>query len=65
MGIGAFAPPLGVGFFVACSVSGASVEKTTRPALIYFAILLVGLVLVAFVPWFTTIVPHLVLHRKF
>ena len=65
MGIGAFAPPLGVGFFVACSVARASIERTTPRALAYFAILFVGLMIVAFVPWFTTIVPHLVLHKDF
>ena len=65
MGIGAFAPPLGVGFFVACSVCEATVERTTPRALVYFAVLFVGLLIVAFVPWFTTIVPHLVLHKSF
>ena len=65
MGIGAFAPPLGVGFFVACSVSGATIERATPRALAYFAVLLVGLLVIAFVPWFTTIVPHLVLHKNF
>jgi TRAP-type C4-dicarboxylate transport system permease large subunit len=40
------------------SVFGTSVERTARAMLPYFAMLLVGLLLVAFIPWVTLSLPH-------
>ena len=57
IGIGAFLPPLGVGFYVACSVAGTKVGPATRVMLPYAAVLLVGLFIVAYVPWFTLALP--------
>jgi tripartite ATP-independent transporter DctM subunit len=59
MGIGAFSPPIGVGFLLACAVSGATVEEGMRPYLAYFATLLIGTLLLAFVPWLTLVVPRI------
>jgi TRAP-type C4-dicarboxylate transport system permease large subunit len=54
MGIGLFAPPFGVGYYGACAVS--KVEPAEGMAHIggYMLALIVGLVLVALVPWFST-----------
>ena len=57
IGIGAFLPPLGVGFYVACSVAGTKIGPSARVMLPYAAVLLVGLLIVAFVPWFTLALP--------
>lgn len=54
MGVGIFVPPLGIGFYVACSVMNTSVEATTKALLPYIAALLVGIAVVACVPWFST-----------
>jgi tripartite ATP-independent transporter DctM subunit len=59
MGIGAFLPPLGVGFYIACSVVRANADRATRAMAPYFSILVMGLIVVAFVPWFTLLLPRL------
>jgi tripartite ATP-independent transporter DctM subunit len=58
MGIGAFLPPLGVGFYIACAIARAPMGPSTRAMVPYVAVLLVGLLLVTFVPWFTLSVPR-------
>lgn len=58
MGIGLFAPPLGVGLYTACAVGQVPVERVARPIVKYLAIILVALLLIAFVPAITLAVPH-------
>jgi tripartite ATP-independent transporter DctM subunit len=59
MGIGLFAPPLGVGLYTACAVGGVSMESVARPILKYLAVLAVALLLIAFVPAITLALPRL------
>jgi tripartite ATP-independent transporter DctM subunit len=59
MGLGAFSPPIGVGMFVTCSIAGTTMENAARHMAPYLIVLVVGLLLVAFVPWFSLIVPRL------
>lgn len=63
MGVGIFIPPIGIGFYVSCSVSNSRLEATGRAMLPYLAVLLLGVLIVAFVPWFTLAVPHLIQGR--
>jgi tripartite ATP-independent transporter DctM subunit len=58
MGIGAFLPPLGVGFYIACAIARAPMGASTRAMVPYVAVLLAGLLLVTFVPWFTLSLPR-------
>ena len=58
MGIGLFAPPVGVGLYTACAVGEASVESVARPIVKYLAIVFVALLLIAFVPAITLAVPR-------
>jgi len=58
MGIGAFLPPLGVGFYIACSVVRGHAGRATRAMIPYFTVLLIGVMLVAYVPWFTLYLPR-------
>lgn len=58
LGIGLFLPPMGIGFLIACSLGKVNVEKATRAYLPYFVVLLVGALFVAFVPWFTMVLPR-------
>ena len=58
MGIGGFMPFAGVGFYVCCAVMRCDIEAASRAMLPYLIVLLVGLLIVAFVPWFTTFLPH-------
>jgi len=59
LGLGLFIPPFGVGFFIACALGRTSVETAARAYVPYVIALLLGLLLVAFVPWITLIVPRL------
>jgi tripartite ATP-independent transporter DctM subunit len=54
MGIGLFAPPFGVGYYGACAVSKVNPDEGIRHIWGYMAALLVGLVIVAAFPWFST-----------
>ena len=51
MGVGLFAPPFGVGYYGACAVGKVDPDEGIRPIWGYMAALLVGLVLVAAIPW--------------
>ena len=56
-GIGIILPPIGIALYVACAISGAQVERASRPLLWYLPVLLVGLLLVMLVPTITTVLP--------
>ncbi len=60
MGIGIFIPPIGICFYISCAVAEADVEATSKAMLPYLIVLIAGVLAVAFVPWFTHIVPYLV-----
>ncbi len=51
MGIGLFAPPLGVGFYYACAIGKVRPDEAMSRTLPYLAALAVALVLVAAFPW--------------
>ena len=54
MGIGLFAPPLGVGYYAACAIGKVNPDEGVKPVLGYLFALLLGIFLVAFVPWLST-----------
>ncbi|WP_249148663.1 TRAP transporter large permease subunit [Bradyrhizobium jicamae] len=51
MGVGLFAPPFGVGYYAACAISKVHPDEGLKPIAGYIVALLIGLLLVAFVPW--------------
>ena len=51
MGLGLFAPPLGVGYYAACAISRVNPDKGIRPILGYMLALLTGTAVVAAIPW--------------
>jgi tripartite ATP-independent transporter DctM subunit len=51
MGIGLFAPPFGVGYYAACAIGRVDPSAGMRPIWPYLLALLIGLVIVAAVPW--------------
>jgi tripartite ATP-independent transporter DctM subunit len=51
MGLGLFAPPLGVGYYAACAIGRVNPDEGIRPIVGYMAALFVGTVIVAYVPW--------------
>ncbi|GJD51494.1 hypothetical protein OPKNFCMD_4249 [Methylobacterium crusticola] len=58
MGLGLFAPPLGLGLYTSCAVGGVSLEGTVRPIAKYLLLLFGCLVLIAFVPEITMALPR-------
>jgi len=60
MGIGIFIPPIGICFYIACAVSESEIESSAKTMLPYLAVLIAGVLAVAFVPWFTHAIPRLV-----
>ena len=58
MGIGGFMPFAGVGFYVCCAVMRCDIETASRAMLPYLVMLIAGLLVVAFAPWFTLFLPH-------
>ncbi|MFE1598928.1 TRAP transporter large permease [Methylobacterium sp. ID0610] len=58
MGLGLFAPPLGLGLYTSCAVGGVSLESTVRPIGKYLLLLFGCLVLIAFVPEITLALPR-------
>lgn len=59
MGVGIFIPPTGIGFFASCSVMHATVEDTAKAMLPYMLALLGGILMLAYVPWFSMALLHL------
>jgi tripartite ATP-independent transporter DctM subunit len=58
MGVGGFMPLAGVGFYVCCAIMRCEVEAASRAMLPYLTVVLVGLLVVAFVPWFALYLPN-------
>ena len=58
MGIGLFAPPLGLGLYGACLIGGVKLEETVWPIMKYLGLLLLCLLLIAFVPEISTALPR-------
>ncbi|MFC7400451.1 TRAP transporter large permease subunit [Chelatococcus sp. GCM10030263] len=54
MGLGLFAPPFGVGYYVACAIGKVHPDEGMKPIWGYLAALMVGLLLVAAIPWIST-----------
>jgi tripartite ATP-independent transporter DctM subunit len=54
MGVGLFSPPFGVGYYSACAISKVSPDAGIRPIVGYMGALIVGLIVVAAIPWIST-----------
>jgi tripartite ATP-independent transporter DctM subunit len=58
MGIGLFAPPLGLGLYGACLIGNVPIEQTIKPIMGYLGLLFLCLLLIAFVPAISLALPH-------
>jgi TRAP-type C4-dicarboxylate transport system permease large subunit len=58
MGMGVFLPPIGIGYYVACAIGEAPINRTMRPSVVYMTFVGLGLVVVILVPQLTTWLPH-------
>ncbi|MCA1326386.1 TRAP transporter large permease subunit [Herbaspirillum sp. alder98] len=53
MGVGLFAPPFGLGYYAACTIGRVHPDVAVKRIWPYLGALVVGLLIVAFVPWFS------------
>jgi tripartite ATP-independent transporter DctM subunit len=58
MGIGLFAPPLGLGLYGACLIGNVPIEQTVKPIAGYLGLLFLCLLVIAFVPGLSTVLPR-------
>jgi tripartite ATP-independent transporter DctM subunit len=58
MGIGLFAPPLGLGLYGACLIGKVPIEETVKPIAGYLGLLFLCLLVIAFVPGLSTVLPR-------
>src|SRR6476660_3990669 len=58
MGIGLFAPPLGLGLYGACLIGNVPIEQTVKPIMGYLGLLFICLLVIAFIPGISTTLPH-------
>jgi tripartite ATP-independent transporter DctM subunit len=58
MGIGYFAPPLGLGLYTSCAIGHVSLEAATKPALKYLGLMFVCSLVVAYVPELSLMLPR-------
>jgi TRAP transporter, DctM subunit len=54
MNIGLMTPPIGIGFYIACKIGNVSPDEAMRAIWPYIGALLIGLLLIALVPFFST-----------
>jgi tripartite ATP-independent transporter DctM subunit len=59
MGLGLFSPPVGLGLYATCAITGTRTQDVARPMLKYLAVLVAGLLLLIFVPQFSLWLPGL------
>ncbi len=59
MGLGLFSPPFGYGYYTACVIARVSPDRAMRNMIPYLSALVIAIILVAAVPWFSTaFLPH-------
>jgi C4-dicarboxylate transporter, DctM subunit len=63
IGIGVFLPPIGIGLFVACAIAKMNITDSARHMAPYLLILFLGLLVVTYVPWFTLVLPQLLIPK--
>lgn len=57
MGLGLFAPPIGLGLFATCAITGTEVKNVARPMMKYLVVLFVTLMVLVLVPAFSLWLP--------
>jgi len=58
MGLGLFAPPVGLGLFATCAITGTEAKNVAKPMLKYLLVLALGLLALIFVPEFSLWLPR-------
>jgi C4-dicarboxylate transporter DctM subunit len=58
IGIGVFMPPIGIGLFIACAIAKLNIVESAKYMAPFLIILILGLLVITYVPWFTLILPR-------
>ena len=61
LGVGNITPPVGSSLFSGCQVAEMNMEDMVKPLLPFYAAIFIALLLVAYVPWFSMVIPNLVM----
>jgi tripartite ATP-independent transporter DctM subunit len=64
LAVGACTPPVGLALFTGCAVGRMPVEKVMKGILPFYFAMVVVMLLVAFVPWFSLFLPNLFMGLK-
>lgn len=57
--IGLCTPPVGTCLFIGCGVGKTTIAKVTRQAVPFFGAMIAALMLITYIPWFSTFIPKL------
>lgn len=60
LGIGNITPPVGSALFAGCSVANIDMEDMIKPIIPFYIAIFVALMAVAYIPWFSMVIPTLV-----
>ena len=61
LAIGLCTPPVGGALFVGCAIGDIKIEKVTKALLPFYFIMVAVLILITFVPFFSTFIPDLIM----
>jgi tripartite ATP-independent transporter DctM subunit len=64
LGIGIFLPPIGMGMFIACNFAQIDVGRMFRSFAPYLVVFLIGLFIITYFPWFTTVLVNVFFPTK-
>lgn len=59
VGLGMITPPVGICLYVACGISGISIEKSIRALMPFMLVMLIALLFISYVPQITLFLPRL------
>jgi C4-dicarboxylate transporter DctM subunit len=59
VGLGMITPPVGICLYVACGISGISIEKSLRALMPFMLVMLIALLIISYVPQVTLFLPRL------
>ncbi|MEE4243084.1 MAG: TRAP transporter large permease, partial [Desulfopila sp.] len=61
MEIGMITPPIGLNLFVTSGITGMSLARVVRAALPFVMVLMLFLIIVTYIPWFSTFLPYMMM----
>jgi len=59
VGLGMITPPVGICLYVACGISGITIEKSLRALMPFMLVMLIALLIISYVPQVTLFLPRL------